>query len=81
MMTKKSTRSAATFANVYTMLDRDELRANGIPVKDDAALIERLRINTQQKIDAILLERVQALNAAALKRATSGGRRRYYEVS
>ena len=95
MMTKKSTRSTATFANVYTMLDRDELRANGMSVKDDAALIERLKVNTQQKIDAILLERVeqrerlidrqlervQALRAAALKRATSGGRRRYYEAS
>jgi len=66
MMTKKSTRSTATFANVYTMLDRDELRANGMPVKDETALIEL----------------VQAYRAGInLKRATSGERRRYYEAS
>ena len=91
MMTKKSTRSTATFANVYTMLDRDELRANGIPVKDETPFVERTigeRVDNamsiasaQRKIDAILLERLQALNAAAMKRATSGDRRRYYEAS
>jgi len=70
MMTKKSTRSNATFANVYTMLDRDELRANGIPVKDETPFVERT-----------IGERVEALRLAAMKRATSGDRRRYYEVS
>ena len=81
-MTKKSTPNPfANVCNVVLMLNRDELRANAVPVKDDAALIERLKVNTQRKIDAILLERLQALNAAAMKRATSGGRRRYYEAS
>ena len=71
MMTKKSTRSTATFANVYTMLDRDELRANGIPVKDETPFVER---TIAARID-------EALRLAAMKRATSGERRRYYEAS
>ena len=72
MMTKKSTRSTATFANVYTMLDRDELRANGmIVVQGTTPFVER---TVAARID-------EALRLAAMKRATSGERRRYYEVS
>jgi hypothetical protein len=86
MMTKKSTRSTATFANVYAMLDRDELRANGIPVKDETPFVERtigepflealrrLDVRPAQAI-AILLERLQGLNRSA------ADRRRYYEAS
>ena len=71
MMTKKSTRSTATFADVYTMLDRDERRANGmIVVQGTTPFVERT-----------VADRIEALRLAAMKRATSGDRRRYYEVS
>jgi hypothetical protein len=71
MMTKKSTRSTATFADVYTMLDRDERRANGmIVVQGTTPFVERT-----------VADRIEALRLAAMKRATSGDRRRYYEAS
>ena len=71
MMTKKSTRSTATFADVYTMLDRDERRANGmIVVQGTTPFVERT-----------VADRIEALRLAAMKRATSGDRRRYYEIS
>ena len=75
MMTKKSTRSTATFANVYALINRDEPGVNPVADEFEAALIERLKVNTQRKIDAILLERLQGLNRSA------ADRRRYYEAS
>ena len=74
MMTKKSTRSTATFANVYALINRDELRANAVPVEEANRTFERLNI-TQRKIDADLVGRLQGLNRSA------ADRRRYYEAS
>jgi hypothetical protein len=72
MMTKKSTPNPfANVCNVVLMLNRDELRANGmIVVQGTTPFVERT-----------VADRIEALRLAAMKRATSGDRRRYYEAS